>query len=246
MRRQYRAEPVRIGDHVVEQFVLPITGGRRVRVPATWPTPAASGPPPAEQPALFDPPETQVTSYHHAFHAPAVDPPDAATLAQVIDLLGLDQAIDYPDRVDLDRRAFDVGVLVAVTAMWQTSLVHGNEDPASIVARDLTSGFTHAHDGDPRSVLSAMAFTSMTTVGAAQAMKQIVELALVPLTMAAAAGEVSTHALAAAAEMAQDPERIDMARVQGLIHALVHSIADFKAKLSMAGDLIRMERGGDR
>ncbi len=52
-RRRYRTEVVELDGQQVEQFVLPISGGRRARVPATWPAPARPEPKTPEPDALF-------------------------------------------------------------------------------------------------------------------------------------------------------------------------------------------------
>lgn len=53
MKRTYRTETVDMDGRPVEQFVLPIRTGRRVRKTLTWPPPAAA-PHPEEPPdALF-------------------------------------------------------------------------------------------------------------------------------------------------------------------------------------------------
>jgi hypothetical protein len=183
-----RPERVLIGGTFVDQFVL---FSKEAVMTGTDNNP---DPDPGEVPEAT------------GFISPGAPLPTAEQIEQIFKVLDITFERLGPDPED--EGAHLAGALHALTGMWA---VYASHSPH---LDDFNHGFSDAYDGNVSEVLAALAFTMMRTADAARAMKPLADALLVPMTLAAACGDVACWAFVAAGEIAgsdADGEKIHAA-----------------------------------
>jgi hypothetical protein len=140
------------------------------------------------------------------FTAPAHPLPTAAQAQQILTVLGI--SYDEEGEPPADLRAHLAGSLRALAGMWE---VYAAGSP---LLPEFRNGYSDGHGGNLSDILAARAHEALQVAEAARAVKPLCDAFLVPLTLAAAAGDVVCWGMAAAGEIAKDdgsPEAITAA-----------------------------------
>jgi hypothetical protein len=191
--RDDRTERVNLGGMFVDQYVL--VTKEEAAMTGNDDTPAHH-----DRGSAHDPGDGHQAS---GFVTPAHPLPTVEQAEQIFRILGVDFEREGPDPVD--ERAHLAGALHALTGMWAVYATH------TTALKDFNSGWTDAHDGSVPEVLAALAFLAMRNADAARAMNALSEAFLVPLTLAAACGDVATWGFAACSEIAKGDKASDKA-----------------------------------
>jgi hypothetical protein len=167
--------------------------------------------------------------------------PPVTDLIKIALIAGLHPTTTVSQSDDGDQ-AYLAGALRAVTGLWETELAATCTEEQKDAYRQ---GWIDGHERDPQSVMAILAYASLHISHISQALTPTDggEEYLVPLTLAAAAGDVSAWSLSLAAMLAEGDRDHD--DIRQCAAAMLRKVSALFDRLKMLEQMLKLRYADD-